>query len=114
MAATGNTLFDVPDTWGAQARPKSELEQTVDAVVKDLEDRDKMTPVLRVQAATARRLAQIAGHEKSAIAAVNASAQLQTLIVSMDEQARGTDVSSLPPEVLALMQAFEVPGGKAE
>lgn len=102
---TQTTLF------GDDFTPKygeSETEAAVRELIEEIRDKDTMTPARRVLCSTALRLARLIDNPgKSAIAAVNAAAQLTPLIEKIVGE-DATDPNDLPEELRNLLAAFEV------
>lgn len=87
---------------------QSETENAVRELIQQINDEERMTPAMRIMTSTALRLAALVENPgKSAIAAVNAAGQLTALLEKIvgDDRANTDD---LPPELLQLLQAFEV------
>lgn len=105
MTPTQTALF------GDEPLPKygeSDTEAAVRQLIEEIQAKEAMTPARRVLCSTALRLARIIENPgKSAIAAVNAAAQITPLIEKIMEDGQA-DAGDLPEELRNLLAAFEV------
>lgn len=85
---------------------ESETEAAVRLLIEEIQAKGLMTPARRVLCTTASKLARIIEQPKSAIAAVQAAAQLTPLIEKIIGDDTHTD--DLPEELKQLFEVFQV------
>ena len=80
--------------------------EAVRALISEIREQGNMTPAKQVMSATALKLAQIMDLPKSAIAAVQAAAQLTPLIEKLT--ADDGNAAGMTPEMKALIDALAI------